>query len=350
MQIRSQSSTSTPLTGKQNLPSQAPASPPRGVIEQKFATTDHFQQVLADNTRTRAVTSVSFAAETRGVAPSDWGSVTIEDRQGNLKALQSLAHRLRDQAMPGVEIWGALRSEAVSRYGSTDLSPQRQADFVMQDIAVVTVGKDALKYLAQYEGVPRVGKVDPLVKTFQADWKALGLPPADGKWDSVGWAGNDLDTHTGKDFRPEINDKTKNQIYHTMFYEMMGYVTQDDLLIRAGSIVHEVRDGVIDGGISAEDHNASYVGTAMGKTFRQMRDGKHTQQALQQWPSLTLACYGKDGGPEVRSGKASPEAKHVHEQMSKKLNNKSLLWRTENLFIQGVDQFNTGFQRLKALF
>jgi hypothetical protein len=343
-----------------SVPQNPPADTPKATTQAHTASTpaaenhrvsDHFQQALADNTRTtRAVTSVSFAEATQGIAPADWGTVSIEDRQQNLKDLQGLAHRLRDQGMPGVEIWGALRSEAVSRYTHTDLSPQRQADFVMQDIAVVTVGKDALKYLEQYEGLPRIGKIDPLVKTFQSDWLAMGLPPADNDWEAAGWAGNDLDTHIGQDFRPEINDKTKNQIFHTMFYEMMGYVTQDDLLIRAGSIVHEVRDGVADGGISTEDHNASYVGTAMGKAFRKMREGEHTQQALQQWGALTLAGYGKGGGPQVRAGKASPEAQHVHEQMTKKLKNKNLLWQTENLFIQGVDQLNTGFQRLKALF
>lgn len=345
-------------------PASAPQNPPvtpRGVVSPSPVVSppaahpglvsDHFQQALADNTRTaRALALVSFAAETKGVAPADWGTVSVEDRQQNLKDLQGLAHRLRDQGMPGVEIWGALRSEAVARYASTDVSPQRQADFVMQDIALVTVGKDALKYLEQYEGLPRIGKIDPMVDTFQSDWSALGVPPADKNWEAVGWAGNDLDTHTGKDFRPEINDKTKNQIYHTMFYEMMGYVTQDDLLIRAGSIVHEVRDGVADGGLSTEDHNASYVGTAMGKAFRQMRDGKHTEQALKQWGALTLAGYGKGGGPEVRAGKASPEAQQVHTQMTQKLSNKSILWRTENLFIQGVDQLNIGYQRLKDLF
>lgn len=343
-----------------SLPQNPPVTPSKGSTPKPLGSSpadpshrvsDHFQQALADNTRTaRAVASVSFAAEAKGVAPSDWGTVSVEERQQNLKALQTLAHRLRDQGVPGVEIWASLRNEAVERYAHTDASPQRQADFVIQDISLVTVGKDALKYLAQYEGLPRIGKVDPLVDTFQRDWEALGIPPADNNWEAVGWAGNDLDTHTGQDFRPEINDKTKNQIFHTMFYEMMGYVTQDDLLIRAGSIVHEVRDGVADGGLSTEDHNASYVGTAMGKAFRKMRDGKHTSQALQQWGSLTLAGYGKGGGPEVRAGKASPEAQQVHTQMSEKLSNKNILWRTENLFIQGVDQLNIGYQRLKALF
>lgn len=314
---------------------------------------DRFQQALKDNTRVaKALPSVAFAAteKTEAPRPKDWANVTVAARQDNMKALQDLAHRLRDQGTPGVEIWGALRREAVSRYAQTDLSPQRQADFVMQDLTLATVGKDALKYLAQYEGLPRLGKTDPLVDTFQADWKALGVPPADDNWEAVGWAGQDLDTHTAKDFRPEINDKTKNQIFHTMFYEFMGYVTQDDLMIRAGSIVHEVRDGLADGGLSTEDHNASYVGTAVGKAFRQMRDGQHTEAALKQWGALTLAAYGKDGGPEVRNGSASGAAQQMHQQISQKLKDKGLMWHTENFLIQSVDQLNNGFQRLRELF
>lgn len=353
MKIRASHPAVNPLTSKPSKPSTASAAHTAAHTAREVAQAenpaDQFQQIL-NGKAPKALSTVAFAAEVEQVTPKDWGDVTVADRQGNMKALQTLAHRLRDQGMPGVEIWGALRAEAVSRYADKQVSPQRQADFVMQDMALLTVGKDALKYLDQYTDIPRISQMDPLVEIFQSDWQAMGVPPADGDWKAAGWAGNDLDTHTGSDFRPEINDKTKNQIFHTMFYEFMGYVTQDDLMIRAGSMVHELRDGVADGGISPEDHNASYAGTAVGKTFRQMRDGAHTAAALKQWSGLTMAAYGKGGGPEVRSGQASPEAQQMHKQMSRKLEDKSLTWKVENLLIQGVDQLNDGVQRLRDLF
>ncbi len=340
MKIRPTTFQTTPPVSKPERAQTKSAPTPSQGLQQ----TDSFQAVLSQN-HVEAPT-VSLTAP----SPAGWGELTVEERQDNLKALQTLAQQLRDQGVPGVEIWGQLKAEAASRYANADTPAAKKADFIIQDVTLVTVGKDALKYLKQYEGLPRLGKIDPLVDTFKTDWEALGVPPKDNNWKAVGWAGHNLDTHTGEDFRPEINDKTKNQIYHTMFYEFMAYVTQDPLMVRAGSMVHEIRDGVAEGGISDEDHNASYVGAAVGSTFREMRDGNQPDTDIKHWGAMTMAAYGKNGGPEIQQEKAGTQAQEMHQKITHLLENKGLIWNAENLLIQGVDSLNQGFKRLKDIF
>lgn len=282
--------------------------------------------------------------------PAGWGDVTPAERQANLKQLQSLARELKAQGKPGVQIWSEVTRKAVSAYADKNISPQRKADFVMQDLAIAIVGGDAYKHLKSYEGLPWVRTPDPLVKTFFEDWAAMGVPPADGDWDKAGWAGGELDQHACADFRSQINDGSKNQIYHTLFYHFMAYTTQAPFTIHAGSMVHEFKDE----GTSSEDHNAAFTGIATGTTLRRLRDGAEAESALREWPSLTLAAYGKDGGPEIQARTASPRAQQLDAGIRNMLDNKSLIWKAENLSIDGVKVLkhtgNKALNYLKSVF
>lgn len=272
--------------------------------------------------------------------PKDWGQVTVSERQNNLQKLQNLAHRLRDQNVPGVDIWSDLMQASLEQYANRGLSPERQADFAMQDLTLTVVGPDAVKHLNDYQDLFWNRNPDTLVQQFFDDWAQLGITPDNKDWEqSIGWAGSGLDRHVGKDFRPEINDGTNNQIYHTMFYEFMGYVTQDNFNIRAGSMVHELRDG----GTSSEDHNAQYVGVATGKALRALRDGPNTASALKDFAAMTRAAYSKKGGAEILAGTASPRAWAMHAQICDKLEHKSLIWKSENTVIDGLKWLKNKF-------
>jgi hypothetical protein len=284
-------------------------------------------RIPADNTRVAKAPVFDLGLSAIGVTPADWGNVTVADRQTAAQQLQTLAQDLKAQKRPGVEIWSRLTQAAVDNYAGKQIDPRRKADFVMQDLAIAVIGKDALKHLQDYQKLPWVRNPDPLVKTFQKDWQALGIPPTNDDWAAVGWAGDKLDTHAGADFRPQINDKSENQIFHTLFYQYMAYTTQDAFAIRGGSIVHEVRDA----GTSPEDHNASYVGVMAGKAMRQTRDGASPADGLKQWGAMTQAAYGKNGTTGMKS--VAPEVKALEQQVTTRLSDKSTLWKAENVLI-----------------
>jgi len=305
-----------------------------------------FRAFTAPAVSTRVVTpSLDLKLDAlQATVPADWGNVSVADRKAASQKLQTLARDLQAQKLPGVEIWGKLTEAAIDNYQGKQLNPQRQADFAMQDLAVNVIGKDAFKHLEDYKNLPWVRTPDPMVKTFQQDWAAMGLPPKDGDWDAAGWAGKGLDTHFGDDFRPEINDKTDNQIFHTLFYQFMGYVTQSPVTIRGGSIVHELRDE----GTSSEDHNAAYVGMTTGMAMRDLRDSGSPD--LKNWDNITLAAYGKNGGPEVRSGQANAPARDMHQLISNKLKNQGLIWKSENLLIDGAKWLQGVDQKIRSWF
>lgn len=273
------------------------------------------------------------------VAPADWGDVTVADRQGNLKRLQSLARELKATGTPGIKLWSEVTRAATAAYAGKQLSPQRMSDFVMQDLAISLVGGDAVKYLQSYADLPWVRQPDPLVKSFFADWKAMGIPPQDGKWDRVGYAGAELDLSRCADFRPELRDGSKNQIYHALFYHFMAYTTQAPVTIHGGSLVHEFKDE----GASSEDHNAAFVGIAAGTALRRLRDGSDPAASLQEWPALTEAAYGDKGGPDIAAGKGSPRTRDMARGIQHMLDHKPLVWKVENLAIDAM-------KHLKSLF
>lgn len=278
-------------------------------------------------------------------APADWGNVTVAERKANLLKLQSLAHELQAQGRPGIEIWSRLTQAATDAYAGKSVSDARKSDFVMQDMVVTVVGGDAYKYLQSYQSLPWVRHPDPLVKTFFDDWNALGLPPADGKWESAGWAGGGLDQTNCSDFRPQIADGSDNQVYHTMFYHFMAYTTQAPFTIHGGSVVHEFKDE----GTSSEDHNACFAGVTTGLALRRMRDGHDAGSSLQEWPAIVQAAYGRDGGPEIKAGTASPRAQAANRAISDLLAHKPLLWKAENAMIDGVKYIKLAGEKISKL-
>ncbi|PKL76620.1 MAG: hypothetical protein CVV27_09380 [Candidatus Melainabacteria bacterium HGW-Melainabacteria-1] len=277
--------------------------------------------------------ALNLAAE---VQPSDWGDVTVAERQANLKQLQSLAHDLKARNTPGVELWSKLTQAAVAAYEGRQLAPGRKSDFVMQDLSIALVGGDALKHLQSYLKLPWVRRPDPMVNTFMRDWALMGVPPADQNWERVGWAGDKLDRHRCADFRPEINDGSENQIYHTLFYQFMAYTTQAPFTIHGGSLVHEIRDN----GTSSEDHNAAFVGMSTGMAMRRMRDGAQPETSLREWPVITRAAYGKGGGPDLAT---SERARITDQGIRHLLGNKPLAWKAQNLLIDTVKEVKSWF-------
>lgn len=280
----------------------------------------------AASTRTTALPELSL------MTPADWGDVTPAERKANLKQLQSLALSLKAQGKPGVELWSEMTRAAVAAYAGKQLSDARKSDFVMQDLAISIVGGDAYKHLKSYQGLPWVRQPDPLVQTFFADWQALGIPPANDDWKAAGWAGGNLDPAHCADFRPEIADGTDNQIYHTLFYHFMAYTTQAPFTIHGGSIVHEVKDE----GTSYQDHNACLSAVTTGMALRRKRDSQDAGAWLQDWPAITRAAYARDGGAEIQAGTAGPRARAADRAIRELLANKPLLWKAENVAIEGV--------------
>lgn len=271
--------------------------------------------------------------EVEGPVPARWHPITREVRQDVLLKLQERALELRNQGVPGVEIWSKMTAYAMELYQDKGVTSQQMADFVTLDLAIVFVGPASYKYLNDYAWV---ASQDPKVDEFLEDFKALGLDQADeGGWIAGGYATMGLDGGKGESFRPEINDKTNNQIYHTSFYHFMGYATQDLTMVQAGSYLHEIKDG----GSSVEDHNAGMLGGATGMLFRSMRDSGDAKAAVEAWPDLISAAYGKDGGPRVQAGTASPLEKGValwadHWLHDDSWTETNIKWGGQNMMIQ----------------
>ena len=244
----------------------------------------------------------------------DWRDVSVASRQGRIRGLADLALYLRQRETPGVALWRELTRTAASAYATTELTPVQQADFAMQDLAVVILGPNALKYLRWFDKITPDQIQDPLVNQFFAELGRLGLPPAEPvlAWRETGYMSKlddevdpGLDRHFGADFRPEINDHTDNQIFHTFFYQFMAYITRASLTIRAASVYHEL----VDKGGSEADHTAALIGIRAGTELRRLRDSG--TPALEDWPELILAAYGKQPLPE----NAGPRAHHLRQQI-----------------------------------
>jgi hypothetical protein len=254
---------------------------------------------------------------TRGSVPSIRG-IPIKTRQRNIENLRELARSLREKKVAGVDIWVALTRRAVDNNKNLSTPTRSQMDNVIQDLAIVTVGKEAFEYLKQYQNIthkldsiarwsPQGYETDPMVDRFLDELKLLGADRT--------LAVEDLDTHRGADFKPEINDKSTGQIKHTYFYHFMSYVTHDAFAVTCGSLLHEARDD----GSSAEDHYAGVLGIEMGKHMRAQRETSPNRTNLESWPALMGAAYGirgvQYGLPENNRGMDfSQQAALVHDR------------------------------------
>jgi len=301
------------------------------------------------------------------VQPREWGSVTIEDRKANIKSLQLYALEMKNSTPPisAPELWSKLTQKAIDSYQGENVSATKINDFVMQDLAIVILGPNAISRLNQYDNLVGDGVLienqDPLVHQFQNDFALLGLPESEHpagvisalwdrnkainensnwlkSWQDNGWASvgenglEGLDKNNGHDFRPEINDQTDNQIFHTFFYQYLAYVTNDPGTINAGSVIHELAGVLLEGGGTEEDHNASMVGTAVGITLRQMRDGDKPLSDLNDWPAITGAAYGGTKTTEQNN----PRALAMDQAITEMLKDDSFsivnfLWGAENM-------------------
>lgn len=267
--------------------------------------------------------------------PESWGDVSTADRQENLRELGFIARQMHANGATGPEIWGRLTEEAVNNYSGSTATPQKINDFVMQDLAIVILGPSSIHTLGMYDSIMPDRVQDPLVNEFQSDYELMGLDIENTDWLATGYAGKNyqgdegLDITQGEAFRPEINDLTDNQVFHTFFYQYMTYTNNDPTITRMGSMKHEV----FDSGQTSEDHNAAYVGMHMGLAFRELRDSEEAMSALQDWPGMTMAAYARDGGPEIANGTASPRAQATHEAVENLLDSNNIVWGMENSFI-----------------
>lgn len=226
-----------------------------------------------------------------------WGKLDLAERQRRIQALAARALELRAQQLPGVQLWSELTRSAVMAYADLGISAALRADFVIEDLALVILGPSALKYMGWFRKITPPPLQDPLLASFYADFARLGLPPLEPAqaWRKVGYVGkvNDLldpglDRHFARDFRPALNDKSDNQIFHTFFYQFIAYLTRATLTIRAGSVYHEL----LERGGSVQDHNAALTGIEVGRSLRRLRDSRDPE--LEKWPEMILAAYARE--------------------------------------------------------
>lgn len=245
-----------------------------------------------------------------------WAQLSPESRRVHLQELGRQALKLREQKRPGLELWSELTRQAAAAYADSRLAPERQADFVIEDLAVVILGPAALKYLGWFRQITPHPLQDPLCDTFIADFNRLGLSAEWGytHWRLAGYAGKreerfdaGLDRHFARDFRKAFNDHSDNQIFHTFFYQFIAYVTRASLTIRAASLYHEL----FEYGGSLADHRAALTGIQVGLFLRQLRD--RGEPALSQWPDYLRAAYG------LKAAGLSPSASALRQRIDRLL-------------------------------
>ena len=247
----------------------------------------------------------------------------ISTRKRHIEELRSLARSLQAQKLPGVEIWVALMRHALDQNRDLPVSAASKMDNIIQNMAIVTVGREAYHHLGDYRAITRrmaqlhipgspSAPEARFVDRFLAELKLLGGDHAA--------AIEPLDTHHGADFKPQLNDQSANQIKHTFFYHFMGYVTRDDFGVVCGSLLHEIRDE----GSSAEDHHAGIWGSQMGIHMRLLRQKSPTARTLESLPALIGAAYGRNGAdyghPNLNGGlDFRAEASAVHRRVQQGL-------------------------------
>lgn len=263
---------------------------------------NHLVYYMQEANQTNNSNEVNMQSETKA---------SKEKRRQHLQHLAGYALQLRQAKTPGVQLWSRLTAEATDYYRQSDLEPDAQADAAMQDLAIVILGPFALKYLQWFEQITPDLTQDPLVhrflkeipvlldipheKTIESFSNLLEFGPI---WRQAGYMSKiddsldpGLDSHNGADFRPEIDDQSDNQIFHTFFYQFMAYVTQAKMTIRAASVYHEL----FDKGGSEQDHTAALIGIESGSLWRQWRNQGEPQ--LELWDQLILAAYGQADMP-----------------------------------------------------
>jgi hypothetical protein len=202
--------------------------------------------------------------------------------------LHDYARSLSAAETPGVKLWTQVLQRAVDYHaGRADLTVQERFDAVLRDTGAVLVGERTLD--GRFRQLQRVDdgllgwlvRSDPLVAWFRDEL----VPMHDGLY-----AGGNLDTTTGSDFRAEFRDGTDNQIYHTYFYVVLGYATRDPATVNRGSLYHEVFD---PGGSWADFAVGNWAGH-LGAQLRRWRD-EGNLDALRAMPTLVGATFSADG-------------------------------------------------------
>lgn len=220
----------------------------------------------------------------------------------HLVDLRRNAHDMKAAGKKGVEIWSDVAKRSVDFHlKNPALTNQQRWDHVMADVATVFNGPAAKRNLDTYDNtIGRLSGSDPNVANMRA---LLGKRDA-----AAGFAGSNVDSTKSADFKRAFNDGTANQVFHTNFFNLLGYSAgkHDPRAMNIPNIYHETIDGVAQGGGgSVADWNASAWGLQVGNFMRQMRDEDKDVRAM---PSLIGGAFSNHPGDFAQPwGAAGPD-------------------------------------------
>ncbi len=204
---------------------------------------------------------------------------------GHLGGLRQHALDMRAAGNRGVEIWSDVARRSVDFHtNNPKLTTQQRWDHVMADVASVFNGPSAKAHLDTYDNtIGRLSGSDPHVAEMSRLLSHRGGANA--------FTGMGIDSTNGADFRGQFNDGTNNQVFHTNFFNLLGYATGggDPRASNIPNLFHETVDGVRQGGGgSIPDWYASAWGKNFGSAMRDLRDQGKDPRAI---PALIGAAF-----------------------------------------------------------
>lgn len=202
------------------------------------------------------------------------------ERPARLIALNRTVERLRGQQAGGVELWAAVARQSVDLHLAEGRSPQEALDLAVLDLGFVFNGGGTLKKnLELYrDTLAKLPGSDPLLSELLLTFPREDL--------NFGSAGSNLDSGES-DFRADLHDGTPNQVFHSNFFVVLGYLvgSKDPALTHLVNLKHETLDR---GGRSIPDYRASAVGLEVGRRIRALREGGGDPRAL---PAIIGAAF-----------------------------------------------------------
>jgi hypothetical protein len=205
------------------------------------------------------------------------------DLDAHMVEMRRVAHPSQTAKRRGVEIWtDVARASALYWADKPGVSKAQRFDEVLADLAAVFNGPEAVAHLNTYaKSFGRLPGNDPNVKHMIATLNR--------RRQNHGFAGKNLDPTRSADFRSAFNDGTRNQIFHTNFFVLLGHAAgkKDPRIVNLVNLKHEL----FDGGQSVPDWTASEAGSAIGRTIRHMRDSGRGRDGLLALPALIGSAF-----------------------------------------------------------
>lgn len=204
------------------------------------------------------------------------------ERPARLVALNRTVARLRGQRAGGVEVWAAVARQSVELHLAEGRSSQEALDLAVLDLGFVFNGGGTLKKNLEFYR-------DTLGKLPGSDSKLPELLATFPREDlNFGSAGSNVDSGES-DFRADLHDGTANQVFHSNFFVVLGYLVgdKDPALSHLVNLKHETLDR---GGRSLPDYRASAVGLEAGRRIRALREAGGDPRAL---PAIIGAAFSE---------------------------------------------------------